>query len=201
VNVPGLSVVGMGMDDPSVGGATIETGVSPVSLARQPTFSAFVEDRLAGLYRLASVILGEPAESEDAVHDALERAWRSWPRLQDVGRVDAWVTRILVNECRDRLRRRRRRPVTDISDVVAGSLAGPDDLRATVDRDEIGRAFAVLNPDQRIAVVLRYYADLSVDQIAERVGIPSGTVKSRLHHALAAMNAELARARTDEELR
>ena len=51
-------------------------------------------------------------------------------------------------------------------------------------RMEIGRAFAALNADQRAVVVLRYWADLTVDQIAERVGAPSGTVKSRLHHAL-----------------
>ena len=53
----------------------------------------------------------------------------------------------------------------------------------------------MLNTDQQIAVALRFYADLTVDQIAERVGAPTGTVKSRLHHAMAAMNAELVRAR------
>jgi RNA polymerase sigma-70 factor (ECF subfamily) len=162
--------------------------------AREFAFLAFVESRLLEHYRLAAVVLGNPAEAEDAVQDAIVRAWTAWPTLQDVERFDAWVGRIVVNECRDRLRRRRRRPaVTDISSLIGETLAAPDELRASADRDEIGRAFAALKPDQQIAVALRYYADLTVDQIAERVGAPAGTVKSRLHHALALMKRELVR--------
>ena len=86
--------------------------------------------------------------------------------------------------------------MTDISEQVSSSLAAPDQLQSAADRDEIGRAFAVLSADQQIAVTLRFYADLTVDQIAERVGAPAGTIKSRLHHAMAALNAELVRARS-----
>jgi RNA polymerase sigma-70 factor (ECF subfamily) len=163
---------------------------------REQAFVAFVESRLGAHYRIATVILGDPVEAQDAVHDAFERAWRARPTLRDMDRVDAWVGRIVVNECRDRLRRRHRRPVTDISDHLSDTLAAPDQLRSTGDRDEIGRAFTALNADQQIAVALRYYADLTVDQIAVRVGAPAGTVKSRLHHALSIMNAELSRAGT-----
>jgi RNA polymerase sigma factor (sigma-70 family) len=162
--------------------------------AREIAFLVFVESRLLEHYRLAAVILGNTAVAEDAVHDAIERAWRGWATLQDVERFDAWVGRIVVNECRDRIRRRQRRPaVTDISGSIGASLVAPDELGASADRDEIGRAFAALNPDQQIAVALRYYADLTIEQIAERVGAPAGTIKSRLHHALALMNAELVR--------
>ena len=162
--------------------------------AREFAFLAYVESRLLEHYRLAAVILGTSGEAEDAVHDAIERAWRAWPTLQDIERFDAWVSRIVVNECRDRIRRRQRRPaVTDISGSIGERLVAPDQLGASADRDEIGRAFAALNPDQQIAVALRYYADLTVDQIAERVGAPAGTIKSRLHHALSLMNGELVR--------
>ena len=172
------------------------TAVEPEAVAtdaRELAFVRFVETRLAEHYRLAAVILGDPIDAQDAVHDAFERAWRAGPTLRDLGRFDAWVGRILVNECRDRLRRRSRRPVTDISERLSEMLSAPDQLRSAIDRDEIERAFASLNPDQQIAIALRFYADLTVDQIAERVSAPVGTVKSRLHHALAAMNAELAR--------
>jgi RNA polymerase sigma-70 factor (ECF subfamily) len=157
---------------------------------REVAFAAVVEQHLLQQYRLATVILGDPIEAQDATHDAFELAWRRWASLRDPDRLDAWFGRILVNVCRDRLRRRRRM-VSDISAELVDSLAAPDDYRRTADRDEIGRAFAALNPDQQLVVVLRFYADLSIDQIAERVAAPAGTVKSRLHHALQALNGAL----------
>jgi len=183
------------VDDLQVGVPTLNPDLAVTGDTREAAFARFFESRLADHYRIASVILGDPVEAQDATHDAIAQAWRGRSDLRDLERLDAWVGRILVNECRDRMRRRRRRPVTDISDEVSGLLAAPDQLKAAADRDEIGRAFAVLNPDQQIAVALRFYADLTVDQIADRVGAPAGTVKSRLHHAMAAMNAELVRAR------
>ena len=166
---------------------------------REARFVRYVESRLADHYRLASVILGDQTEAQDAVQDAMEQAWRDWGALRDADRFDAWVARMVVNECRDRLRRRRRRPVTDISEQLTATLASPDQLRDAVERDAIGRAFHVLNADQRIAVTLRFYADLTVEQIAERVGAPAGTIKSRLHHALALLHAELASATRGNE--
>ena len=182
------------MQDNPTADVTIERDAAAPD-AREVAFVAFVEERLADHYRLAAVILGDTADAQDAVHDAIERAWHAWPRLRDLDRFDAWVGRIVVNECRDRLRRRRRRTVVDISEHLGETLVSPDQSRLAADRDEIRRAFAVLNADQQIAVTLRFWADLTVEQIAERVSAPAGTVKSRLHHALAAMNAELARTR------
>jgi len=169
--------------------------------AREVAFVHFVESRLADHYRLATVILGNPTDAQDAVHDAFERAWRAGPTLRDLDRLDAWVGRILVNECRDRLRLRSRRPVTDISDRLTETLAAPDQLRSAIDRDEIQRAYGALKPDQQIAIALRFYADMTVEQIAARVGAPVGTVKSRLHHALSALQSELARASRTGDLR
>ena len=145
-------------------------------------FAAFTAARLDESYRLARRILRDDHEAQDATHDAFVAAWRNWHALRDPERVDAWFGRILLNACRQRLRGVARRPTAVLPAELPG-LAG-DPYRHSDDRDAIGRAFRTLSPDQRIAVVLRFYRDLSVDEIARLVGSPSGTVKSRLHHAM-----------------
>ena len=88
---------------------------------------------------------------------------------------------ILVNTCRDRLRSTRWQ-ARDISTEVA--VVSGDPFRQAHDRDVLGTAIAALSPDHRVVVALRYYLDLTVDDIASRLGIPTGTVHSRLHYAL-----------------
>lgn len=161
-------------------------------------FAALIEGQLDRAYRLATVILGSGLEAEDAVADAALAAWRSRGRLRDADRFEAWFGRILVNGCRDRLRSRRRRPVAELPAAEIGrrsATGGAGDFRDAVHaRDAMNRAFETLEPDERIVLALRFWHDLTVEAIAERVGIPAGTVKSRLHHATgrlrAAMNAQ-----------
>lgn len=156
---------------------------------RAAAFSLLDPGRLASAYRLATLILRDPSEGEDAVQEAVTSAWARWTTLRDPARFEPWFDRILVNTCRDRLRRLRHRPVVEID--MASDRAGPDSFATVADRDAIGQAFARLSPDQRIAVVLRFYRDLPVEEIATRLGVPSGTVKSRLHAALAQMRGAL----------
>jgi RNA polymerase sigma-70 factor (ECF subfamily) len=156
-------------------------------------FARLVEGQLDRAFRLATVILGSAIEAEDAVADAALSAWRSRNRLREADRFEAWFSRIVVNACRDRLRTRRRHPV---GHLAAGDVHKPAesevDFRDVVHaRDAMSRAFEVLDPDERIVIVLRYWQDLPVDAIAERVGIPAGTVKSRLHHATERLRAAL----------
>ena len=101
--------------------------------------------------------------------------------LRDPARFEQWFDRILVNTCRNRLRSARWQ-ATDISEEVA--LATGDHAGRTEERDVIAAAIAALSPDHQVVVALRYYRDLPVDEIATRLGIPSGTVQSRLHYAL-----------------
>ena len=146
-----------------------------------------LERSLAGAYRLASVILGNPSDAEDATQDALERAWRARDRLRDEDRFDAWFQRIVVNACRDRLRRRRSTPIfTSISEASAGASTGyaSDPAAGNAERAALSSALDRLNADQRIAVAMRYFLDLEVDEIARRVGTRPGTIKSRLHRGL-----------------
>ena len=158
--------------------------------ARGTAFERLVETRLDDTYRLARLILRDAQEAEDATHDAFVRAWQQHGRLRDPDRFDAWFARILVNACRDRLRRSKVRR-HDGLDRAASTPAAHDAHRGVDERDALGRGFAALNADHRIVVVLRYYRDLSVDEIARAVGAPVGTVRSRLHYALRKLRSEL----------
>jgi len=159
---------------------------------RVAAFTTLAERHLDASYRLATLILGSSAEAEDATHDAFAVAWRHWRSLRDPDRLEPWFDRILVNTCRDRLRRARRHRVVDLSDTLADPPAGVDMAGAVADREAIGRGLARLTPDARIVLILRFYRDLSIDEIAARVGVPTGTVKSRLHYALRDLGAALA---------
>jgi len=139
-------------------------------------------------YRLAWAILGDDRDAEDAAQDAFTLAWRQRFSLREVGRFDAWFGRILVNCCRDRLRKRRRTPR-----LMAGEVEGavPDTNAATLERDELYAEIARLEPDQRIVVMLRFWNDMTVDDIAETLGVPTGTVKSRLHRSMRRLRVAL----------
>ena len=152
-----------------------------------------MDARLDESYRLARLILRDAQEAEDATHDAFTRAWRDLPRLRDTDRLEAWFGRILANACRDRLRRRRHRR-HDTLDQAAAHVVSYDRPSNVEDRDALARAFEDLNADQRVAVVLRYYGDLEIDEVARAVGAPVGTIRSRLHYALRHLRAALERA-------
>lgn len=156
----------------------LETGESS---ARAAAFIELADAHLDQAYRLARAILRDPAEAQDATHDAFVQAWRRWDTLRDRGRFQQWFDRILVNTCRNRLRSARWQ-ATDISDEVA--IATGDHAARTEERDVVAAAIAALSPDHQVVVALRYYRDLPIDEIATRLGIPAGTVQSRLHYAL-----------------
>ncbi len=160
-------------------------------------FGTCLERALDAQYRLAVLILGDRDEAEDALHDALEAAWRARGSLRDPERFDAWFGRIVTNTCRDRAWRRRRGPIA-IADLP--EREAPDELAGLADRYLLRRALRELDIDHRTVLVLRYYADLSVEDIAARTGVRAGTVKSRLHYGLRALRAALeATARREAE--
>ena len=156
--------------------------------ARASAFTRLADEHLDKAYRLARAILHDELEAQDAAHDAFVVAWRKWDTLRDPTRFEPWFDRILVNACRDRLRRRTRQAI-DISGEVA--LATGDHAGRTDDHTAIGAAIATLSPDHQVVVAMRYFRDLTIDDIATRLGIPAGTVQSRLHHALKKLHAAL----------
>jgi RNA polymerase sigma-70 factor (ECF subfamily) len=149
---------------------------------RAAAFVRLADDHLDASYRLARAILRDPSEAQDATHDALLQAWRKWSTVRDRSRFEQWFDRILVNICRSRLQHAARWQASDISTEI--SIATGDPFGQADDRDVLGNAIATLSPDHRVVVALRYYRDLQVDEIATRLGIPAGTVHSRLHYAL-----------------
>jgi RNA polymerase sigma-70 factor, ECF subfamily len=161
---------------------------------RIEAFAVLDEARLLQGYRLATLILRNRDEAEDATQEAIAQAWLRWETLRDTSRFDAWFDRILVNICRNRLRHARTIRIVPIDDAM--SVPGADAHGNASTRLALEPAFARLSPDQRIIIVLRFWRDLPVDEIADRLGIPAGTVKSRLHYALRSLRAAL---ESDEE--
>ncbi len=176
-----------------MGPNAVEAGL--VERARQgdsAAFEALLTGRLDKLFRTACAILGSEADARDATQEACIATWRQLPRLRDVERFDAWLSRILVNACLLKLRQRAR--VREIPIMPAHDRAAPveGDPDAIGEADAISRAFDRLTPDSRAILVLHHLRHEPVSSIAASLGIPSGTVKWRLHAARAALEKALA---------
>jgi RNA polymerase sigma-70 factor, ECF subfamily len=163
-----------------------------VELARDGDADAFedlLSRRVDRLYTTASLILHDRTLAEDAVQEAMVRAWRSLPSLRDPERFDAWVHRLLVHACIDAARGARRgRSEQELPDALASN----EDLEAAVaDRDALQRAFARLSANHRAAFVLRHHLGNSMQEMADALRVPIGTAKSRLYYAEQAMAAAM----------
>ena len=142
------------------------------------------------LYAIAQRILRDIDRTEDAVQEALVIAWRDLPGLRDPDRFDAWLHRLVVRSClREAVRERRL--AANLRVLPADLPGGTDDIVSVADRDQLDRGFRRLDPQQRAILVLRYFAGYQPAEIAELLGIPAGTARSRLHHAHRAMRAAL----------
>jgi RNA polymerase sigma factor (sigma-70 family) len=147
-------------------------------------FERLTDQRLLKAYRLATLVMRDPAEGEDAVHDAAVLAWTRFDELRDHTRFEAWFDRIVINVCRQRLRRRARGVVTQIVMEGTPNLAHGDGTSARAERDALRHALDRLTPEHRVVVVLRHLEGYSTGEIAARTGEREGTVKSRLHYGL-----------------
>ena len=142
-------------------------------------------------FAIAYRILRDHEAAQDAVQQAFLLAWRDLPKLRDVERYDVWLHRLLVNACYEESRRQRRW-TSRIRTLPVDGPAGSDPTVSVDDRDLLERAFARLTPQHRAVFVLHHYAGLPLATIAQVVGVPVGTVKSRLHHATRSMRAAIA---------
>lgn len=152
------------------------------------SFAEALATELNGAYRLSGYLLADATEAQDAVQEASLRAWRAWSDLREPDKFHSWFSQILVNVCRTRLRKRSRQRTLDVDEV---DLEGGDPFRASLARDAIGRALGSLSQELRMVVVLRYWGELSLAEIADRLRIPIGTVKSRHHAALQALRRRI----------
>jgi DNA-directed RNA polymerase specialized sigma24 family protein len=128
------------------------------------------------LFAIAQRILRDIDRAEDALQDALVIAWRDLRGLRDPDRFDAWLQRLLIHVCLAQATRERRR-TAHLRVLPVDGPAGPDDLLSVA--------------EQRAILVLHHYLGYAPSEIAETLGIPAGTARSRLHHAHRAMRAAL----------
>ena len=142
------------------------------------------------LMAIAHRILRDVGQAEDAVQQTLVIAWRQLPGLRDPDRFDAWLQRLLVNASYAEARRSRAWKA-NVRLLPVDGPAGADDSVSIDDRDRIERGFRRLPPDQRAILVFTHYLTMTPTEIAERLGIPVGTVRSRLHYAHRAMRAAI----------
>jgi RNA polymerase sigma-70 factor, ECF subfamily len=139
---------------------------------------------------IAYRILRDADLADEATQAALVTAWRELPSLRDPDRFEPWLHRILTRECYD-LTRQRRRWSADIRLLPVRDRVEPTDILTVEDRDQIDRAFRRLPVEQRTVLVFHHYLGLTLAEVADRVGVPLGTVKSRIHLATAAMRASV----------
>jgi RNA polymerase sigma factor (sigma-70 family) len=161
--------------------------------AREGDRDAFARLAAAAITRLdaiARMITRDPERAKDAVQEALTQAWRNLPSLRDPDRFDAWLRRLLVRACVDELRHARRRVLeVELTELDHPKVA--DSSLTLADRDALDRAFRRLDSVQRSLVVLYYYADLPLADVADALALPVGTAKSRLFRARETLRAAL----------
>jgi RNA polymerase sigma-70 factor, ECF subfamily len=142
------------------------------------------------LMAIAQRILRDVGLAEDAVQQTLVIAWRELPGLRDPDRFDAWLQRLLVNASYAEARRSRTWNA-HVRVLPVDGPGGQDESMSLDNRDRLERGFRRLPPDQRAMLVFTHYLGLAPTEIAERLGIPVGTARSRLHYAHRAMRAAI----------
>lgn len=151
-------------------------------------FASIAAESIDRLFATARAVLRDSDRAQDATQEALVRCWRDLPTLRDVDRFEAWLRRLLMHAITDEIRRGRRfdakvRLIRE-DDVVEPAAAYEE-------RDRLDRAFRRLSVDHRAVLVLHHLQGLPLPEVAEALGIPLGTAKSRLHYATDAVRASL----------
>ncbi len=151
--------------------------------ARDDSFTDFVREATPSLMRTATLLTGSTPAAQELVQSSLVRAYAVWPRV-DRGRALAYVRRILVNERTDAWRRTRGE--LSVETPPEASAADPSRIE---DRDRVLRLLARIPEQQRKAVVLRHYCDLSERETAELLGMSVPALKSLTHRAMTTLRA------------
>lgn len=163
---------------------------TPVCTSAQQQFTAYVRDRGPVLLRTARSLTANPCDAEDLLQTALTKTYLAWDRITDLGALDGYVRRTLVNTRTSQWRKRR------VAEFVCEDLPETDDTDAPdpaeqqADREALWHAVARLPTRQRAMLVLRYYEDLTEVQTAEVMGVSVGTVKSAVSRALVKLRTD-----------
>jgi RNA polymerase sigma-70 factor (ECF subfamily) len=174
---------------PLVGGASQRELVERARSGDPEAFELLIRAAGDHLLAVARKILRDPDAAEDALQQAVIRGWRSLPRLRDPDRFQPWLYRILVMSCYAEANRRRRfsgQVRTLGGDMTTGDVAGQ-----LAERDALERAFRLLTAAHRAVIVLHFFADLPLNEVATILGTSPGTTRSRLHYGLRALRSAL----------
>lgn len=151
-------------------------------------FLALTKKHHNGLYRTAYGMLGNEHDAADALQESLLKAYRDMGKLRDPQMFKSWMYRILTNRCIDIIRQRQR--TTPVENVWGSDSAEHLDNSWDAKMD-VSRALEELDEQHRTVVVLRFFQDMSLNDISVVLNCPVGTVKSRLHRALQKMKSAL----------
>ncbi len=153
-------------------------------------FTESTRRSIGRLYAIARLILRDTERAEDATQEVLVAAWKQLSALRDPDRFDAWLRRLLVRACyREAARDQHQRRI--VAQIRPSEVGTSDPGIALADRDELERGFSRLSPEQRALMVLHYHLGLSMQETAEILGLPIGTVKSRLFRTTQQLRAAL----------
>jgi RNA polymerase sigma-70 factor (ECF subfamily) len=156
-------------------------------------FTRLVDGSVDRLYTLANLILRDVDRAQDAVQEALVSAWRDLPALREPDAWDAWLYRLTVWSCYRHAKRDRRRSFIELQAMPdATSSHVPDHASPIVDRGLLERELGRLPVDQRAVIVTHFYLGYPISEVAEILGVPVGTAKSRLHRGLTALRTAFA---------
>lgn len=156
----------------------------------EEAFASIARGSADRLFTVAHRILRDVGRAEDAVQQSLVTAWRELPTLRNSERFEAWIHRILVHACYAEAKRASRWS----ANIVALPIDGPGTRDTTLDivtRDALDRGFRRLPMEQRAAFVLHHYLGWTVAEIAQSLGVPAETVKSRIRYATSTLRAAL----------
>lgn len=155
------------------------------------SFEEFVRSRSDDLLRVAWLVTRDVEDARDAVQETLVALYERWDRLPAGDRFQGYVYRSVVNSCFTGMRgRRRTRPVAD-PQLLAMAPSAQDPARAIANADEAWRLLGELPPNQRAAVVLRFYRDLSFAEIAQVLGCAEATARSHVHRAVSLLRTRV----------
>jgi RNA polymerase sigma-70 factor, ECF subfamily len=152
-------------------------------------FEEIAQSVVRRLYGTANLIVRDPDAASDAVQETLISVWQNLPSLRDPAAIDGWINRILVRSCYRAIRGRRRTRM-EVAVIELDAPVRSDEHRVDA-LDEIERAFRRLTAEHRAVLVLHHRLGLQLDEVAETLGVPLGTVKSRLNRAASALRAAL----------
>jgi RNA polymerase sigma-70 factor (ECF subfamily) len=142
-------------------------------------------------FRAAYLVTGSAADAEDAAQDGFVKAWQALPRFRQGAAFRPWLLAIVTNEARNRRRHAGRQAALALR-ALDPAPAGPEEAAAErADHERLVRIVSGLSEEHRLVIGYRYFLDLSEEETAEALGIPRGTVKSRLARALARLREQM----------